>query len=965
VAAVRWKGEIMELDAEDEGSPAREVRSHHWSHDVSWLGYFDQAGGRAVLAEVVPNLTRQVGERFMPVNDFSVNEVVVRGDRFDQLRGDPDRRQALPGSGPAWEGMGEGWYMVGEISTENAQRNYVPGRYVLPGVGERVRMRYRVLPKGDRGTREVDDAWIAWAGYRRRVEGVGERRSDEGGAFRHEGTEARRHEGVEENDDDQRAPRSELRMTNDETGEGEGLGMRRGPDRRFAARTSGPAWEGEGVRIELGVPGVSFGTSYFPHRTFGENFEYWRSAGLVGERWWPLFGANWRHFREDIRRDMRIANAMGLEWIRIHHFDAPGLREGYLRSPEGAWMLEYLDFMVRTARECDLWIFLDCAIGPHDAAMVAERYGDVIRWIEIQNEVLLTGVRLELVEYWREVYRRVKEVRPDVGVLLTGGPMFISMYDRLAALGVAVDGVGQHAYVDARQAPGYVRDIAVGVGGYAGRRGLVPVNSEFNWRMITRETEQAQAEHFEEIFEALLSQQQLPLLGQFQFIETFCVPPRVRGALRHYEPLRVDRTPKPQGMVFEEVIRRHALPESRARTLRVDLPRDLALRRGEVVEVPVRFENLTERVLAVRSRPVMPEGLIARDREEFELELEPGEVRTLTRRLVADVELPPGFHHFFERVRYDDQIHFGWGHAAHRASPRIDLATPPLAGVRYHGGVGNLSSVDLSRIDSAIFGHQAHALEVDWTLYLYHTLRAATGADIERFSDADLEAMPHLLEGNLLLVGSPGSNALLDSILDHLPIDLRTLPEGAAAVQVIASPFHSGRTIVVVTGADARGVERAASDLLRRYWRFAAAAVSFRAGMPPPEWREDVQREQDEDPEGEGLLDEHAEEEADTLPGQAVMIAGPDAAIAGEPVHLMVLDSSEPPGPAAGMALVAIPDEGPMRLLGVSDADGGVVAEFPDPGLYMIVAWQGDADEPLLVSSVPYQIRIEPVADAD
>lgn len=67
------------------------------------------------------------------------------------------------------------------------------------------------------------------------------------------------------------------------------------------------------------------------------------------------------------------------------------------------------------------------------------------------------------------------------------------------------DAVGQHAYVDRREMPDHFRDIAVSLGGYATRTGRLPLNSEYNWRMITRETEESQAERFREISENLLS----------------------------------------------------------------------------------------------------------------------------------------------------------------------------------------------------------------------------------------------------------------------------------------------------------------------------------------------------------------------------------------------------------------------------------------------------------------------------
>jgi|GEM_PF-6292087 len=589
--------------------------------------------------------------------------------------------------------------------------------------------------------------------------------------------------------------------------------------------------EGEDLHISFGVPGVSFGTSYFPHSTFGENFEFWRSAGLEGDRWWPRFGANWRHFQPDIERDMRIANAMGLDWIRIHHFDAPDFRRDFLSTADGAWMAEYLDFMARTARDTGLRLFLDFSVSPADARLVAERWGDVIGFYEMQNEVLLRGAFEDRIDYWRDVRQSIREVQPEAPVFVTGGPQFYSVYERLDQLGLEVDAVGQHAYVDARQSPGFVRDVALSLGGYAARTGRVPLNSEYNWRMITRETELDQARHFFEIYDNFLSQRSVPLLLQFQFIETLAVAPHTRGAQRHYEPLRLDRTPKMQANAFHEIIQRYSRPDHRNKVVQATMSL-FRLSPGEEVTVPVMLTNRSNRTLEITRRGIAPEGIELLGEEET-ITLRPRQSHSADRVLRAPADLAPGFYHLFEEIRFEDTVRYAWSFGSHRAQPRLDLEAGTLEGVRYAPDMEQLNEIDLSSIRHIVFGFEAPALEVDWALYIYNTLRAATGTDIHRWADDQLTEDQR--RRSLLLVGNQNSNALIAQWAEALPLDPLELPEGEGAVVVMQHPEEQGRFVVLITGSDDQGVQRAASDFVFRYWRHAKDATTFRSGMAPPE----------------------------------------------------------------------------------------------------------------------------------
>jgi len=761
-------------------------------------------------------------------------------------------------------GTEEGWTLLSEIARDQvALEAYIARQFVPPAEDETVALEFRTLPPGDYNAKTVDGILVSFAGYQ-------------------------------------------------------------------GARATGP---GE-VEIDIGVAGVQFGTNYFPNATFGENFEFWRSAGLSGgspgrglHRWWPLF-RHWKFFKEEIRRDLRIINSLGIDWFRIHYNHSPSIREDFVQTPEGAWMLEYLDFMAATARECGLGILFDFSLSPGDAAVIARRYGDVIQYYEIQNEVLLIpGAKLEFFDYWREVRGRIHKERPEAPVFVTGGGQQpYALLDSLGHRGVEFDAVGQHSYVDRRETPSYFRDIAIALGGYAAKHGKLPINTEYNWRMITRETEEAQAEHFSEISDCLLQPQAIPVVFQFQFQETFCVPPRTRGALRHYEPLRVDRTPKPQTFAFKESIRKYGGAGNRLRHLDIRISgADLAPGKNFTYEATI--ENVSQRPLALKLTPRLPEGFTSKG-EEWTFKLRSGEKRVVTRTAQAPVELKPGIYHFFEEARFDEDVLFGWGIARHSAKPQLDLAQLLLKGVEYEGGVGMLDKFDLSLVASSAFGEEAPALEVDWALYLYHSLRSATGSPVTREKDTTLSPAEGAKK-NLVVVGTPSSNELVKAVEGQLPPSFAKLQRNTGLVTLVDAPLgNKGVTWLVVTGADANGVERAASDLLYRYWRFAKDAASFRKGMPPIEgsWTTD---EPERRPPSENMNDSRSPA------GESIGLQVPKVIRAGEDFRVIAINSSEPPGPAGG-ARVNVSRDRKCVQTGVSTATGDVAFRLDEPGEYEI-----------------------------
>ncbi|MCA1555416.1 MAG: hypothetical protein LC747_01880, partial [Acidobacteria bacterium] len=172
----------------------------------------------------------------------------------------------------------------------------------------------------------------------------------------------------------------------------------------------------QGTEVSIGVPGVRFGTNYFPYSTLGENFTLQKLPGMDRAAYWPLAAdtvTEWRLFADDIRRDLRIAKAMGFELIRLHHLELIAPLEGKLK-------LEYLDFLFGEMRHLKLRALLDAQMQPDEISEIVRRYRDVIDGVEIENEVLIFGINDGREKYWNAVYDAVKRVDPRIPVHLTG-----------------------------------------------------------------------------------------------------------------------------------------------------------------------------------------------------------------------------------------------------------------------------------------------------------------------------------------------------------------------------------------------------------------------------------------------------------------------------------------------------------------------------------------------------------------
>ncbi|MCP4285775.1 MAG: hypothetical protein GY792_15170 [Gammaproteobacteria bacterium] len=691
------------------------------------------------------------------------------------------------------------------------------------------------------------------------------------------------------------------------------------------------AWNGyrkvikgvSGPHIEYGVENVRFGTSYFPHSTLIENFKYWRVKDAYGQSWWPISASVWEYGKEEIKRDLRIAKALGLDMIRIH-WNPNTLNSslsggnGHINFFESPNTLNYLDFIFKEIKGNQMDVLFDSFLSAKERDLLLERYSDYIDYYEIENEVLNGGVYNSKLERWKEAIRMTRKKDPSAQVLMTAAQQMLSNYREFVKRAPDVTALGHHAYVDHGHQPTFAKETALSFGNFASRRGYNPINTEFGWRMIARRSEEYQANHFREVFGHFLSQQAVPELFQFQFNENFCVPPETRGALRHYDLLRKDGTAKPQTMEFKKLIRAYAGPEHVVNQVSIEIP-DFELKSGQQA-VNVTVKNTCKETVTIASELILPGGLKGKNKK-LSFTLAPGETKQITRSFQVPEDASPGFYHFFEKVTFNEKLHYGWGVGNLVKEPKLDIEQPLIPKVFYKGGVESLKDVELAKVDRIIFGEKASSLEVDWAYYIFFSLRSATGTLIKRYSDQDVLKEKDY-KHTFLLVGNEKTNKLIPMLLRK---EDYTIPEGLkdrGIISVCRSKIAQEQRIILITGNTKQLIERAASDFLYRYWRYAKDAITFRRGV---EWYLGSSRK---GPEGSKKTGEDV--------SVAVNVSLPDKALVNETIRIQVLSTTEPPGPIGNIVLRAKSDSGISLNLGTSDDSGEIIARFPKPGTYRI-----------------------------
>ena len=574
---------------------------------------------------------------------------------------------------------------------------------------------------------------------------------------------------------------------------------------------------GETTEIAFGVPSVRFGTAYFPYSTLGENFDRLKLPGMDSEGFWPLAAdtvTRWRLFADAIRRDLRIAKAMGFHVIRLHYLDVIARLDPRVQRA-------YLDFLFGELRHLRLGAMLspsDARFTPAQIATMVSRYRDVVESVEIENEILIWGIPQDRPRYWNQVYDAVKAVAPQVPVHLTAHTN-TGIFTRLSQLGVHFDRIGGHAYIDSLDAIPSGRGFALAIGNYASKAGKPAVITEWNWRGLTRMTPEARAEVYPAIIGGALESRAIGEFHQFQFQETLAVNPRLgRTGIRHYEPLQLSRRPKPEAFELMSLMHRFVGAEDPIRRLESAHGVTMLDARGRATAT-VTVTNHGSRAERLRATVEGPTDLRGTLSSAADASLAPGGVATFIVSL-ATRGTTPGFYHWFLRLESGDgSLRYVWNEARLTARPEFDSTTQ--SSVSYPGDAAGAIDLDYTKPIRVTYGQNAPVLEMESAFVIASTLESASGRPVEIYQLNDLPDGADA--GTLILVGTAKSHALVARVPG--------LPSAGAFVQRVEPPAGSRGAWVIVGGPDSRTVEESALDYALRYWRTARDSAARRIGL--------------------------------------------------------------------------------------------------------------------------------------
>lgn len=468
-----------------------------------------------------------------------------------------------------------------------------------------------------------------------------------------------------------------------------------------------------GDRIELGVPSTTFGTSYFPYSTLGENFGRLKLPGQEVDAFWPLSAdtvTHWRDYADDIRRDLRIAKAMGFTLIRLHYVDVISK----LAEP---LQFEYLDFLIGEIRRLGLRAMFSTAFTywtPEQIAARVARYQDVIDRVEIENEVLIWGIPLDRPPYWSRIYSEVKKAAPNVQVHWTLH-LNTGIFGRLDQLHVKYDAISAHAYIDGLDAIPSARGFALAVGNYARRAGKPAIYTEWNWRFLTRMAPAARAQVYPKIMDGLLATRSIRELDQFQFQETMCVNPETNKAIRHYELLWLSRRPKPEAFALMTLMDRYAAPDTPNRQIGADHP---VVDSGQGT-ARFHLENRTAQPMTLRATVEAPPHVVTK-LSRAEIQLAPKSTAGLDLDLSLPPDAQPGFYHVFVRLEgAAGLVRYAWA----------ELRKP---------GQPEGATIDLNRPVNVVYAKDAPDPIVQAAYMLALTAESASGREVGLYSEEDL-----------------------------------------------------------------------------------------------------------------------------------------------------------------------------------------------------------------------------------
>ncbi|MCX6376419.1 MAG: hypothetical protein NTU88_10380, partial [Armatimonadetes bacterium] len=449
--------------------------------------------------------------------------------------------------------------------------------------------------------------------------------------------------------------------------------------------------------VDLGVPWVEFGTSYFPYSTMCENFDFYRTAGLDREGWWPFspqMWENWKAFVPQMQTDLRIIKAMGFDLVRLHHLELLG-------EMDRANAFAFMDFYMGACRQLGLKVLVDTAGSPEWMALIAGRYKDVVKLIELENEILIPGIPKGSPARWTAQYKAIKRVAPNTEVFLTGA-CNQGMFERLKYLGVPFDRIGFHNYKHGPAFKESIPSVALGVANQASDMGKPAVLGEFNWKMLTAWSPEARAKEVAQIYAKMLEPRAIPHFFQFHWQETLSVNPRLtRQGIRHYETINLDRTPKPEAVELMKLIREYARADAPVRELPITI-REATLKMHKAFAY-FSIRNCTGRRVAVKLSLESPQGVQCRLVSPSQVVLKPGASASGTVALALKPDALPGTYHYFLKVEYPGGAAYGWGIVSNPGRPKFDPSV--LADlVEYPDGADVVEKFDYSRPICVAFG---------------------------------------------------------------------------------------------------------------------------------------------------------------------------------------------------------------------------------------------------------------------
>jgi hypothetical protein len=315
------------------------------------------------------------------------------------------------------------------------------------------------------------------------------------------------------------------------------------------------------------------------------------------------------------------------------------------------------------------------------------------------------------------------------------------------------------------------------------------------------------------IYENVLATRSVQDVIQFQFQESIAFNTTVGGTKsRHYEPVGIDRKPKPEAFVAMKLMREYGRPDAPVRVLpvKVDAVRFV---KGSAA-APFTVTNNTGAAVTVSLEAMAFDGTTTRLLTPATMTLAVGGTGTGRVALSLASNAKPGAYHHFVGARYKSGRSLGWGVASNEGAPQFADTTVLGDRVVYAQGLSVVQSIHWDRPLFVFFGALASALEVEQAFQLRNTLQSATGRDVRVSSEADLpDSLAH--GGTAFLVGTATTSTLVAGT--KTPVQ--------SGKGTIAVHREGGREWVVLTGADAKGVEAAVVELELRFWPNAKDAT--------------------------------------------------------------------------------------------------------------------------------------------